>query len=342
MPRPPRARGSGIAACRGGSRVARLGARAAGGPALGRVKLARLALGSGTVTFGDEGVAPAREGARGRDGRRCGFSTSPTIRGQARVRAQVTARPGPKARDARHRRRLRLAGAARGIGVRVDGFALATVRPTGGRSQVSPSRQEGAVALGPRGRRRADGDGRWPTAPWRPARAPRRAPGGSARAPAVPPDSQAHRRTPRRRTRVVQTAALGAIEVGGADLRSRARSRAAAHRSLGLAPATGARDRGGQGADGARWRLPPPGPSRATAPRGGAMEAQPGSVHLRQGHPHVRGQRDLTGRPHAGRRDDRGSASGVALCETGAISRSRPRCRVAGEPTGRGPPCWSR
>ncbi len=31
------------------------------GPARGRVKLARLALRSGTVTFGDEGVAPGRE-----------------------------------------------------------------------------------------------------------------------------------------------------------------------------------------------------------------------------------------------------------------------------------------
>src|SRR4029079_18357358 len=66
------------------------------GPALGRVKLARLALKSGTVTFGDEGVAPGREWKlEGVTVDGAGLSTSPDDpAGQLGVRAQVTARPG--------------------------------------------------------------------------------------------------------------------------------------------------------------------------------------------------------------------------------------------------------
>lgn len=192
------------------------------GPALGRVRVARLALKSGTVTFGDEGVAPGREWKlEGVTVDGAGFSTSPDDpAGKLEVRAQVTARPGPArpatlAIDADSVRLAPLAASAR---VRVDGFALATVRSYWPES-VPAVVPEGAVALALDVGVARDGNGQLTRA----------VASGSVRVDAL---QVVRRGQPGPFLRiptltvgltqadaVAQTLALGAVEVGGADLR---------------------------------------------------------------------------------------------------------------------------
>ena len=256
LPRRPRSRRIGIAAGRSGSRAARLAARAAARPA--RVKLARLELKSGTATFGDEGVAPGREWKlEGVTVDGTGLSTSPDDPpGKLGVRAQVTARPGPGGPrpSPSTPTRFALTPLAASARVRVDGFALATIRPYWPESRPR-GRARGRGRVGPRGRGRAGR--RWPVDACLGVRqrAPRRAPGGPARPTrAVPPDPHAHRR-----------AQAGGRS--GADHRAR-RDRGRRGRSSGRprggrqyrparhGPRGRARDRGGQGADGAHCRRP--------------------------------------------------------------------------------------
>ena len=192
------------------------------GPAPGRVRLARLALKSGTVTFGDEGVAPGREWKlEGVTVDGAGLSTSPDDpAGKLGVRAQVTARPGPArpatlAIDADSVRLAPLAASAR---VRVDGFALATIRPYWPES-VPAVVPEGAVALALEVGVARDGNGQLTRA----------VASGSVRLDALQVVGRGQPgpflRIPKltvgltQADAVAQTIALGAIEVGGADLR---------------------------------------------------------------------------------------------------------------------------
>ena len=186
------------------------------------MKLARLALKSGTVTFADEGVAPGREWKlEGVTVDGAGLSTSPDDpAGKLGVRAQVTARPGPvrPATLAVDADSIRLAPLAASARVRVDGFALATVRPYWPES-VPAVVPEGAVALALEVGVARDGNGQLTRA----------VASGSVRLDALQVVQRGQPgpflRIPKltvgltQADAVAQTIALGAIEVGGADLR---------------------------------------------------------------------------------------------------------------------------